>query len=177
MQKYFRREVLISAAFICVSILIFAGFFYWFAKDFDSRGNKILVDRGLISKKAEALAILAELKRDAPVAASYQKSIDLTLATQDQLILDFRQWLEGLARAHSLDITFQFQGNEVPPQEDALGYAVFRMSVGGALKNVISFTKDVEGRASRFLVSIDGFDLRESSGGYTVSIQGKVFFR
>lgn len=177
MQKYFRREVIISAVVVGGGALLFAGLFYWFVHDLTSRGEKILVDRGLIAKRAEAIGVLAQLKRDAPAATAYQKSIDLILARQDELLLDFRQWLEGLARAHSLNMTFRFQGSEVLPQENTPGYAPFILNIGGTLDNILSFTQDIEGRASRFLVSIEGFDLQEGSDGYTLSTQGRVFFR
>jgi len=176
MQKYFRRHLIINLAAITVIILIFWAALSWLSLDVDSVVDKIVVDRTLIKKKAEAIGILAELKQTAPEAASYKKSVDAILPPQEQL-LDFPRWLDGLARARRLNIGFDFQGRETPPQDASPGYAAFILNIGGALTDILAFVKDLELQVPRYLIGIEGFDLKETGEGYQLSTRGRVFFR
>ncbi|MBU6500637.1 MAG: hypothetical protein KGJ89_04260 [Patescibacteria group bacterium] len=176
MQNNFRRELFINFGVIVAVILIFGAVFYWFTGELSSQANQIAADRTLISKRTSAIAVLADLKDNSAQANTYKQAIDKVLVSQDQL-LTFPNWLDSLARARQVTLSFSFQGNQTAPQGDSPGYIQFSINASGDLSNIISFIKDVEFQSPQFLVSLDGFSLSGAGSNYSVSLGGRVFFK
>lgn len=162
---------LIGGGFLVAGVAL-----WWFSNDIQSLAEKVVAERSRIERRAGAIEILASLKRDAPATEEYRRAIDLVLPSRDQL-LDFPRWLEGVARAHRLDVDFRFQGAQVAAGENVPGYVGFWMRTGGKLEEIVAFLKGLELENSRFLVSLDAFDIKEAAGNYELMSQGRVFFR
>jgi hypothetical protein len=176
MPNRFRRELLISSLIIGVAVVAFGLAFYFLVQDLDSQAQKIVSDRALLAQRTALLLSLADLKKDAGSAAVYRQAIDKILVSQDQLI-DFPQWISGLARIRQISLSFSFQGDQVPPQNGSLGYINFSLDASGSLENLGAFLEDVEFKAQRFLVVLDTADLSGGESGYRLLSHGRIFFK
>ncbi len=164
-----------SALVIVVSAGILGAGFWWLEKDLAAQAEGIAATRLLEDKQAKGAALLAELKGTSAKAAEYQRKMDLLLPSEDQLF-DFRPWLRGLASAHSVTLTLNYQdkGGSGAGNIESLP---FSMALDGVPGNIISFIKSIEGGNQRFLIAIETFELTAGGAGARVSAQGKVFFR
>lgn len=138
--------------------------------------KKIVADRSLIDQQTGSLAVLASLKNDAPEAAKYQAVMEKLLPTQDGLV-SFGQWLDGIARADHLSINFAFQNSTVPSTESTAGTVGFTLEADGSLDTIGLFLKDIESRASGFLLQINSVTLVKNDHDYRMNAQGSVFFK
>lgn len=176
MRTIFRKELIISSALILGSIVIAAIGSYLMTQRLHSQIVKIATGRALATERAQTNASLAYLKTSAAQAKKYQVAMETILVTQDQL-LGFSPWIHDLAQARQVGLDFSFTGNPVPPTDDAPGLAGFNFETSGNLSNILEFVKDLEYRSQRFLITISGFNITQSSGNYRFSGQGQVFFR
>jgi len=168
--------VIIGSVLIIGSIIVFGASFYFLSKSFDSMTKDIAADRLLIAGNTVTLGNLAELKQADQESARYKKAMGKLLVSKDQLI-DFGNWLDGLARVRQIAMDFSFSGSEVAPQENLPGYINFSLDIAGPLDALTSFLKDIELQATRFLVNLDGFNAVRSDAGYRIVTNGKVFFK
>lgn len=149
---------------------------YYFSKSMNERADKIALTRALIGMRTRGLENLAELNRQAPIAAGYQQVLDLLLPTQDQL-LDFPRWLDGLARTYHLNVRATFEGNQANPTESSPGAAAFSLTVGGEYREIMSFLKFLEVDSKRFLISFTKVELNRSENTFNAKTRGLVFYR
>jgi hypothetical protein len=171
-----RKEFLVSALVILVSIGAFSVGFWWLTGDLGMQAKNIASDRLLIDRQIKGAELLAELKGIADQAAQYQRKMDLLLPTEDQLF-DFRPWLLGLASSHNVILALDYQEKVTPGTGDnKIGSVGFSMALNGGIENIVSFMKDLEAQNQRFMVAIDTLELIGGAGA-RVSAEGKIFFR
>jgi len=176
MEKKFKKEIWIGVGAILGSIIIFLIASTFLSGRMAEMSQQISSARATIAKRAELLANLAEIKNTSAEAAAYQQKMNNLLPPQEQL-LNFPQALSSLAAAHNVSFNFSFRGTPTLPQGSSAGIAVFSMDSSGSLDSLELFLNDIEVKATRFLISIDGFDLSQSGAGYALNIQGRAFFR
>lgn len=176
MGSRFRRGLIISSAIIAGSFLISGVAVYLIGLDLRLQADKIGTARALIANHSAVLASLAHLKNDAAQAASYKTALDKVLVSQNQL-LDFKKWVDGLARTNGLEHSFSFQGEPVLPSGDSPGYYNFSLDASGPQRNLAEFMETIEYRSPRFLSSLSSFNLTRSGDNYRISTQGNVYFR
>lgn len=168
--------MLISLAILFGGTLVISAGFYFLSSDIDAQTAKIILDRALISQRSQAIAGLAELKRDEAQAKVYRDAMSALLVTQDQLI-EFPHWLDDLARKRGVSLSFSFDPSPTLPQEGAPGYSGFSITVSGAIQSDIDFIRDVESRAPRFLVKLTNLDVTRSGAEYRIMSHGQVYFK
>ena len=174
-KNSFRGQLWLSFGIIAAAIVAAAGSFYFLSNDGAAQADKIVADQNAIARQTGVLTILAALKKDAPAAVQYSDALGKLLPTHDSLI-DFPQWLNALAQAHDVTISFSFQGSNNAATDAAPGSDGFSINATGEGGNLAAFLRDVETKAG-FLVSIDNFDLSANGTQYRLSAQGKVFSR
>lgn len=171
-----KRKILISLGIVIVSMSLLTYALYVFSRSMDARAEKIASTRALIDMRTRGLENLAELNRQAPLAAGYQQILDLLLPTQDQL-LDFPRWVDGLARTYRLNVRATFEGNQSNPTEGAPGSAAFSLAIGGSYGEIMSFLKFLEVDSKRFLISFTKVELNRSDDMFNAKARGLVFYR
>lgn len=176
MEKKFKKEVWIGTTVILGSIVIFLVASTLLSNQMAATSQQVADGRATIAKRSDLLANLAEIKNSSSEAAAYQQKINNLLPSQEQL-LNFPQVLGSLASAHGVSFSFSFRGTPTLPQADSPGVAGFTVDTSGSLDALSLFLNDIEAKATRFLISIDGFDLSQSGSGYALNIQGRVFFQ
>lgn len=176
MEKKFKKEIWIGVGMILGSIAIFIAASTLLSGQMAVMSRQIAAARVAIAKRADLLANLAEIKSTSVEAAAYQKKINSLLPSQEQL-LNFPQALAPLASARGVSLSFSFSGTPTLPQSDSPGVATFTLDTSGTLDALELFLNDIEARATRFLISIDGFSLFQGGSGYALNIQGRVFFQ
>jgi hypothetical protein len=176
MKDKFKKQLLISFGLILGSGIAAAIGLNFLSGNLHASAEKIIQERAGLSAETMALGSLADLKRDAPLAAQYQAAINKLLPDQYHLI-GFGQWLNGIAQHHSVSANVSFQGTPTPPSAGAAGTAIFSISTTGSASDVIAFLKDIETQEPAFLLSINSFDL--TSDGTTVNVtgQGTLYFQ
>lgn len=176
MDKKFLRNIIINIAIILAAIALF----FVLANFLDSRITAIATEtssaRAAQFRASKITEILAAYKSDAPRAKYYQDALSQFLPEQEQL-LDYPRYLEGIARVRNVGVTFNYQGEPVAATGPVAGYLSFTMEVSGPLSNTIDFLKDVELQGARFMVAIDTADITRMSDIYRISAQGRAFFK
>lgn len=175
MQAYFKKELIISLSIIFGSILLLGTAILFLSYDVAAQAEKVVSGRNSLLERANSLGVLAELKSGAIKAAVYRQAMNKILVTKDQL-LDFRGWLDGLARGRNLTLSFSFRGETVPPSGDLPASIGFSLGVKGGLEDVLGFLKDIEFASPRFLLSLDDFSGKRDGLNYDFIGDGKVFF-
>jgi Tfp pilus assembly protein PilO len=176
-----KRPFIISLSIILGSAITAAAGLYFLADNISATAVKIVADRADIDKQTGSLGVLAALKGQAVQAETYQAAMDNLLPTQDGLI-DFSQWIAGIAAQNQVAANVSFNGNPVAPPpaapgQTAPGQAPFSLSITGSLNNIIAFLSDIESQTPGFLLRLTSFDLESTNGSYQWSGQGTVFFR
>lgn len=176
MQEHFRRYVWTNTGIILGSFLIFGVIFYFFSQALNDKVVQILANRTAIAQRSTDLETLSKLKTDTAAAGELQKKIDAILPFQDNLI-SFPQFMNTLARNHSLSSTFNFDGVPNPGLSPTPGHVNFTIIVEGDSANIRSFVDELENKTTRFMVNLQGFILTSRSETYRVELKGKVFFQ
>lgn len=173
---HFKKQLWISTAIIVGSVILAGIALFLLASHIDSLTLKITGARQAAADESAAYGMLAGLKRDATAAAQYQIAVDKLLPSQDGVIA-FSSQVNQLAVNEGVSSNVSFQGDATPPAPPLAGSINFILSATGPIDKVLAFIKDVELKAPVALSSIDTFDLSRSGGGYTISAQGKVYFK
>lgn len=175
-MKNFKKSLFVSIGIILAAIIAASGALYFFSNDLSGKTDKILSDKTMITERSAAVASLAQLKHDAPIAAAYTDAVNKLLPTHDDLI-GFPNWIDGLAQAHNVGITVAFTGSNVPANGNLPGTDSFSLTATGALADLAAFLEDIELHAQNFIATIDTFNVVSSGSSYSLSLQGKVFSR
>ncbi len=175
-MDHFKQEVRLSFAIIGGSIIAFGAMLYFLSQDFLSQADSVAADRLIITERAAAIGVLAGLKTDAPKAAPYLEAMNKILPPQDQL-LDFRRWIDELARTRKVGMSFAFQGTQTPSHGDSPGFISFSLDITGLPSNLVDFMKDLEYKSPHFLVALDNLDFSKSVPNYRILINARVFFK
>lgn len=176
MERSFKKEIIAGLIVILGSFILASGAIFWLKRDIEDRSGKIVGKRGLIVQQAGLTETIASLRANQAVAEAYRESLERLIPTKDDLF-DFSKWLQSLAKNYGVGATFNFSGLEVMPTGEALGYVKFTLGVSGALQEISVFLRDLENRTDQFLTKFDSFSVKEVSGNYHVTVEGKVFFR
>ena len=176
MKNSFAKQLWLSLGIVLGSVVLATIALYFLSGQMDAEAQKIVTDQAIVGRQVALLGILAELKRDAPIAAQYSQAMDKLLPKHDDLI-GLSPWLNGIAATHGVTITFSFTGASSPPNGSMPGSDVFSLSANGNLANLTAFLEDAETKAAGYLLTIDTFDLSGSENGYQLSMQGKAFSR
>lgn len=176
MLKSFRQKIISSAVVILLCFLIFAGAAYWLSSDISQKTQKISQERALLFRFSQLAEVLANLKNNATVAASYEEKINNLLPGQEDL-LNFPRWLDGVARAQNLSLRFNFQGDQVMPQGNNAGYLRFTLQITGPSQGILNFLSEVEEKTNQYLMTIDQFELSRAGSDQELDCQGLVYFK
>jgi hypothetical protein len=176
MPERFRKYVLVNTGIILGSFVLFGLIFYFMSQSLAAKADQILSDRAVIATRGADLENLSQLKANASAAETFQKKIDALLPAQDGLI-GFSQFLNNMARTHSLGLVFNFTNPPVPPAAAAPGYVTFTAVVEGSAPNIRSFLEELEFKTSRFVVNLQAVDFSSPIDGARANLQGQVFFR
>jgi len=176
MVKNFKRELIISIAFIAGSMLIFAAAAYFLSDAITTKAEKISSERSSIQNRSDLIEGLAEQKASSPEVKKFQQDINLILPQKDDLV-NYQSWLDGLSRVYQVSINFQFVGDTVPSNGTDAGYIRFSLDSNGSYMSLTNFLRDVEFKAPRYMTKFDDFDLKRNGDTYSASVNGKIFFR
>jgi hypothetical protein len=158
-----------SAALAAVGI-------YFLVNDITVQTDKIIADKTIVAGQTAALGNLANLKGDAPEAATYQAAMEKVLPVHDDLI-GFSQWLTNTGYKRNVVVISAFQGGNVAATDAAPGTDSFVMTATGSLADLSAFLGDVEGGVGGFLLSIDSFDITNDGANYRLAASGRLFSR
>ncbi|MBI5221165.1 MAG: hypothetical protein HY978_05055 [Candidatus Liptonbacteria bacterium] len=176
MIKNLRRQLVWSLVIIAGSIALFGSAMLWLSASASDKAKIITLNRTLISRSSQSSETLAELKQNAPAAASYAKLLIGFLPPAEEL-LNFPRWLDGLARAQQVSLRVSFQGEPVPAREELPGFYRFSADMTGELDNILNLMTSVESRAPRYLVRFENFEYSQAGDQARITSQGKVYFR
>lgn len=176
MHENFRRYFWTNISVILGSLLVFGAIFYFLSQSLGGKVAEILADRTAIAQRSTDLESLSKLKTDTAAAAEIQKKIDSLLPSQDNLI-GFPQFVNNLARVHSLSSTFNFEGAPNPGTLKAPGYVSFSLIIEGEPRNIRSFIDELENRTTRFAVNLLSFSMTPRAEIYHAEMDGQVFFQ
>jgi Tfp pilus assembly protein PilO len=176
MDNRFKREIWLGVGIILGSIIIFLVSSTLFSDRMAASSQKISSTRMEIAKRTDLIVNLANIKNTSAEAEIYQQKMNSLLPSQEQL-LNFPQALGALATAHGVTFSFSFRGTLTLPTALTPGVAGFSMDTNGTLDQLKIFLNDIEAKASRFMLSVDTFDLSQTATAYSMSIQGRSFFQ
>lgn len=176
MHEHFRPYLWMNTGIILGSFLIFGIIFYFFSQALDGKVARVLANRTAIAQRSTDLESLSKLKTDTAAATELQKKLDALLPLQDNLI-GFPQFLNTLARNHSLSLTFNFDGAPNPGVPPAPGYVGFSITIEGDGANIRAFVDELENKTTKFMVNLQGLALTPRSGIYHADLKGQVFFQ
>jgi Tfp pilus assembly protein PilO len=176
MQDNFRRESWISIAVIVGSLLVYGGLVWWFDRDLEAKAKDVALSRSLINQRAKSIEVLANLKRNSREVESRQEIMAQLIPVREEL-LNFPRWLEGIARLHGVAMVFSFDPGTTPPQGDRPGHENFRLTANGSYEELERFFRDIEQQSSRFLLSLNSFDLVRTESDYRATVLGRVYYR
>jgi hypothetical protein len=172
----FKKQLWISAAIIAASAVAAGIALYFLAGNIGALADKIIRTREAIANQSAEYGILASLKAGATNAVRYEAAIDKLLPSQDGVIL-FGSQVSDLSKRDGVSSNFSFQGDAVPAEASVPGNIGFTLSVTGPLASLSTFLEDLETKSPVVLSHINTIDLSQSGGSYTVSAQGRVFFK
>jgi len=141
--------------------------------DLSSKLTKITTQHTTLASRANSLESLATLRGQSDKAAPYFSFLENILPPRDQL-LSFSKEIENIARRGNLEFGFTF-GEEKLSSGEQPGQIAFRILVAGSYEAVSTFLKDVE--TSRYFIDVTNIDMTKKGGGFSATINGKVFFR
>ena len=179
MHNHFSRSVGISATLIVVAFALGILAIFFMNGRLGERVARIADARARIVLRSQEVKRLADLKRDAPKAAQYERAIDILLPDINQLYSFREDWLEGFARSHSVALkNFSFLSDPVAPKPNELGSVDFTVAVSGNVKDVVTFFKQLEpAQPFRYLNRANNFSLFQTEGVYYLTVGGTTFFR
>jgi hypothetical protein len=176
MKNSFKKQLWISVGVIVGALVVASLGLYILSNDIAGQTQKIVNDKTEAAQQAAVLGILAQLKSDAPVAATYTAAMNKLVPTHDDLI-EVPGWLNTLAANHNVSISFSFQGGNAPASESSFGTDGFTLSVEGAPSDIAAFLADMETNSPKFLLSVTSFNLMSNGSGYSLSVQGVFYSR
>ncbi len=176
MSENFRKDLIIGASFIASSFLVFAVAAYFLSNAITVQAQKVSDSKNAIRAHSDLIEGLANQKALSPDVKKFEQAINLILPSKDELV-NFSKWLDGLSRAHSVNVSFSFNGDAVPSTGSNAGYIKFTLNISGGYANLADFVRDVELRSAKYTTSFDSFDLKRNDNSYTSVINGRVFFR
>lgn len=176
MPETFKKNLIVGVSIIAGSFLIFATAIYFLSGAIAAQAQKVTDAKNAIRTHSDLIEGLASQKALSPDVKKYEQAINLILPPKDDLV-NFSKWLDGLSRAHNVNVGFNFNGDAVPSTDSAAGYIKFGINVSGQYTNLTDFARDVELKSAQYTVSFDSFDLKRSDNNYTSIISGRVFFR
>lgn len=176
MGGHFRKRMVLGVLSIAGSIAVFGALLYWISGVLSDQAAAIVAARSVVEQQAQLVASLAVLKTMKPEVDKYRQALDALLPVKDDLV-NFPAWIDGLSRAHQVGDTFAFQSKAVAAGEAQAGSIGFSLDAQGTYGDLADFLKDVEFKAPRYLVTLDGITLKRNGSTYRASVQGTVFFR
>lgn len=176
MPRNFRHYVLVNTGIILGSFIVFGVLFFFLSRGLAGQAAGILGARATIASRALEAETLAELQAGAEAAGDVQEKIDVLLPSQDGLIA-FPQFLDNMARTHSLDLTFSFAGSPEPPSAASPGYVIFNATVVGSPENILAFLIELETRTTRFVANVQEASFSTSVDSSRATVEGRLFFR
>ncbi len=176
MKDNFKRKFWISISVVIGTIAASSVALYFLSIRIEEAANVIAATRtGTASQNAE-FQDLANLKKNATAAATYQVVMDKLLASQEALIT-FPTQVDALGRADGVSTSFSFHGSPISASTSTPGNAVFSLDVSGPIDNLLSFLKDFESSAPILLSSLDTVSLTGDGSNYTLTAEGAVYFK
>lgn len=167
--------MLISAGVIGTALVLTGFGMYALAGRLGDESDRIAKDRKLVSERSAVIEVLNDLKNIAPETDPYQRALDALLPDEEQL-LGFPKYLDGLARVFRLSLTFGFRVSQ-NSGSSAGGSVPFDASIVGSIDDIEGFLRNIETGSTRFLMAVDGFSLGGEGSSYKVSFSGRVFVK
>lgn len=176
MNTAFRRQLTIGLCIIFGSFVLFGGFVYYLTQKLQTQSTDITNQRSQLELDANSTEALSLLKSQAPQASTSAQFLNNLLPSSDEL-LNFPDWIRGVAVTNNLTFNFQFEGDSVAPQPPTPGYINFAFSASGAPTDINAFLNNIEIQLPQFLINIQNFTLSNNNDGTEgLSVQGQVFF-
>ena len=176
-NEHFGRKLWISFGIVMASIAITAGAFYFFAGDLSAKATAVVAARTSLEQQSSAVANLANLKHQAPIAAQYLAAMDQLLPDQYGLVT-FGQWFSDTGKQYGVSANATInQDAVIPSSGSSPGVATLSFSATGSLDNITAFLHFVSAKSSVFLVVFDSFNITGDGTSYTAVGQGTIFFR
>src|ERR1044072_7744301 len=152
MPQHFRRYLLINSGIILASFLVCGLLYYFAAQLLSGKKEQIVTDRTAITRRSLEQENLSQLKAGAAEAETLQNDLNALLPTQDGLI-GFPQFMNTMARNHSLGLTFNFAAAPAAPGAGVAGTVSFFATLQGSADNIARFIDDVENKSTRYTVA------------------------
>lgn len=152
-------------------ILMLLAFNFWLGYDVGRNAMAVQETKKQIYSSAHAAGSLASLKADFEKAKNDRLFLE-SIVPQPEKIINFPRELTVLAKQNNVELAFGF-GTEFESAETTPGFVNFNMVLGGVLVNWLKFLEILE--KSRYLMSLDSFNIVSDGRDYRVSINGKVF--
>jgi len=175
MTKGFRREILVSILVIVGSVCAFGIYFWRVSGTLRGSADSVLSLNQTIVDQAQLSQVIVNLKRDESEADRSQARMDAVIPDEEQL-LDFRSWTKNQATVHNLSASIEFKDRGKFRGGSDIMFQNASMNFDGTIDNFISFLKELEMGADRFLVGFDTFDVSRSASGYRLGGGAKIFF-
>ncbi|TSC59496.1 MAG: hypothetical protein LiPW15_801 [Parcubacteria group bacterium LiPW_15] len=177
MEKSFRKDVIVGICIIVGTITLFFVGSALFSGAISELSTNIAASKVFLLRRAELISNLADIKKSSQEVSLYAQKMNSLLPMQEQL-LNLPQALQSSASAHAVTFSFSFRGVPILPQTNAAGIAAFSLDSSGKLENLLLFLNDIEPKATRYIISIDTFDLSQvGEGNYHLVLQGRAFFQ
>ena len=176
MQKEFRHDLYVSIGAVLGAFLFAGVALTWLNHSLFEGTVHIVEQRFAIAQYSQTIDLLANLKKVAPLIASYQSKMNLLLSNEDDSLLELRPWIDGVSRTNRVAMEeFSFQGPGVPVKDAEAGYRSFTLSVAGPLDALTQFFREIELHSSKFLVSIDSLDVNQVEVARARLCKGECF--
>ncbi|MBI3589442.1 MAG: hypothetical protein HY093_03480 [Candidatus Liptonbacteria bacterium] len=176
MVNDFKKQVWLTLAILGGAGLVFGSAYYFSVQRINAQVQEIVRQRALIRQSSTITQTLANLKQEGQAAEPYKQAMERLVATRDQLIVNFSDWLTREASIYGAGVSFSFQGSETKPTPDDFGSAGFSIKLSGHFRDIVGLLKYLELESPQFLITFNDFDVSQSNGGYNVAADGKVFF-
>lgn len=167
-----RIAVNLSIAMVIIAVLVLGVVIFGFR--ISTLSDKIAATRHELNERSAALSSLASLRSDYSNKGKPYLGVLYNVIPQKDELIDLSKDFQVIAREDNLNYGFIFLG-ENSPSQGVLGSVNFSLSLGGELKNLLSFLKDLEN--FRYLVSLDNVSVSREPELMRMSIRGSVFYR
>ena len=175
-NDHFKRRFWISVSIVIVTIMVSSLALYFLMGSIEETANAIGAARAATAGDNAEFQDLANLKKDAPTAATYQAAMDKLLASQEALIT-FPTQIDSLSRADAVSVSFAFQGSPTAATPSAPGSEGFTLDISGPMANILAFLKDFESNSPVLLSSLNTASLSGENANDTLRMQGMVYFK
>jgi len=176
MGKGFRREILASILVIVISIIGFGIYFWRAGGAIREVSANVATTNQAILDQAELSQVLVDLKNAESEADRDQGRMDAVIPDEEQL-LDFRSWLRNQGSVFGVSVGVDFKDRGKFREGSNILFQNAAVSMDGSADGFVSFLKELEMGADRFLVGFSSFDLNRGGSGYRLSGAAKIFFR